>query len=98
MYLELSFEEQVERAKVLFDWAIKDMIAECNDELKSPYTYQKNRAKKVLPFLEELEVNDLCEVIYNDKILFTIDYRKGIEDIEEKVLILIRFIEGDKCL
>lgn len=98
MYLELSYEEQVKRAKVIFGWAISDMIKEFTDYSTSEYNFEREKAKKVLPILLEIEVNDLGAVIYDDTVLFTLDYRKGVEDIEEKILTLIRFITGEEHL
>ena len=48
MFVELDFEKIVSRAKIIFGWAIEDMIAEQEQNFNSEFSYLREQAKKKL--------------------------------------------------
>lgn len=92
MFVELDFNKMVGRAKIIFGWAIEDMISEQEHNLNSEFSYFRDLAKKKLPILQNLKIDNYARVLYKNKEIFLLHRYDGIKEVEDKLETLFPFL------
>lgn len=92
MFVELDYDKIVSRAKTIFGWAIDDMIAEQEQNFNSEFSYLREQAKKKLPILQNLKIDNYARVFYKNKEIFSLHRYDGISEVEDKLETLFPFL------